>query len=213
MLFTRLPPWPVVPHTEIVKRARIVAIDDADFPYLTLFRRDGYTIERWPDVRGLQKLEQGYYDIILLDLHGVGARQSADQGFGILRHLRETNPAQIVIAYSNAEWSLEYQPFFELADSVLQKTADYVDFKRTVDDHLTERYSLGFYIDRVDSELSAYRAELPSLRKKTDKAIRSRRIEILADYLSPLRSNDGKAVDRALQVTSVAIRIAQLWMT
>jgi len=57
--------WPDVPIDEIRKRARIVVIDDTDFLYLQLFKRDGYTVDKWDDVMELQKLESGYYDIIL----------------------------------------------------------------------------------------------------------------------------------------------------
>ncbi len=34
-----------------MKRARLLVIDDADFPYLSLFERDGYTMEKWADVK------------------------------------------------------------------------------------------------------------------------------------------------------------------
>lgn len=121
-------------HAEVVRRARILVIDDGAFPYKQLFERDGYTIQQWPDVTDLPALETGEFDLILLDLVGVGLAESADEGFGLLRHIRQTSSAQIVIAYSNADLSLKYQPFFRDADAVLHMTkTDYVEFKRTVD--------------------------------------------------------------------------------
>lgn len=104
--------WPEIPFEDIKKRARIVVIDDSEFIYLPLFKKDGYNIEKWSDIIDLPKLEIGYFDIILLDILGVGKEQSADQGLGILRHLRQVSPAQIIIAYSSSDWSLKYQAFF-----------------------------------------------------------------------------------------------------
>src|SRR4051812_27525384 len=119
--------WPRIDPKEIMKRARILVIDDEGFPYISLFQRDGYTIELWEDIDDLQALESGAYDLILLDLRGVGRDISSAEGFGVLRHLRRTSPAQMVVAYSNADLSLAYQPFFDEADATLHKTTDYVE--------------------------------------------------------------------------------------
>lgn len=59
---------------QIVDRARILVIDDEDFPYGALFRKDGYNLTKWPDVQKLPEIEQGKYDIILLDLRASGRR-------------------------------------------------------------------------------------------------------------------------------------------
>src|SRR4051794_8873496 len=88
--------WPNVSHDEIVRRARILVIDDGPFPYMALFERDGYTIQQWPDVSDLHALETGEFDLILLDLLGVGSAESSDEGFGLLKHIRQVSPAQIV---------------------------------------------------------------------------------------------------------------------
>lgn len=111
--------WPELSLAEIVKRSRILVVDDQDFPYKELFERDGYQIEKRNDVERMADLEQGAFDLVLLDLHGVGQTQSTEEGLGLLKHVRTANPAQLVIAYSNADWSLRFQPFFELADAVL----------------------------------------------------------------------------------------------
>src|SRR5438552_3980352 len=80
-------------------------------------------------------------------------------------------PAQIVVAYSNAEWPVKYQPFFEMADAVLPKTGDYVEFKRTVDDLLQQRFALGFYLSRVNDELGEQAASVPKATPKAQKAL------------------------------------------
>lgn len=205
--------WPQVDHTQIVKRARILVIDDGEFPYMPLFKRDGYNVDKQSDVEQLAALENGDYDVILLDLVGVGAEQSDQQGLGILQHIRTTNPAQIVVAYSNAEWSLEFKPFFDQADAVLHKTrADYYEFKRTVDSLLEKRFSLGFYVDRAMAQLGDRAAKAPKARKKITQALRTRDTSRLAGYLGT-HIEDQITVDRVVQVVQVGIAAAQLWMS
>ncbi|MCY1434820.1 hypothetical protein D9M71_508940 [compost metagenome] len=134
---------------EIKKRAKILVIDDSEFAYLPLFSRDGYTVEKWDDVEKLDRLENNYYDIILLDIQGVGQNESEEEGFGILKHIKAKSPAQIVIAFSNADWSLKYQDFFDLADKKLAKSQDYVEYKRIVDDLLSQRFNPNFYLEKI----------------------------------------------------------------
>ena len=201
--------WPQLAFDEIKKRARLLVIDDNDFPYEELFERDGYTIDKWDDVDDLPKLESGYYDVVLLDIHGVGAKESEEQGFGILKHIHTTSPAQIIVAYSNADWSLKYQDFFDLADSRLDKRSDYVDFKRTVDSLLKDRFSLGFYIDRIMKVFNGGVSETDKFHKVVEKAILSRNPIKLSNYLDS-QIEDKDKIQIALSIVQVAIGIASL---
>lgn len=201
--------WPNMSFDDIKKRARLLVIDDNDFPYKELFDRDGYTIDKWDDVENLSKLENGYYDVILLDIHGIGASESEEGGFGLLKHLRATTPAQIIIAYSNADWSLKYQDFFDLADSRLDKRSDYVDFKRTVDGLLRDRFSLGFYVDRIMKICSGSITETDKFKKIIEQSIQSQRVDKLSKYLNTRIDNKDKILI-ATGVAQVAIGIMTL---
>jgi len=200
--------WPEVSIEEIRKRARILVIDDSEFYYLDLFRKDGYTIDKWDDVSDLQKLESGFYDIVLLDIQGVGKAQSAEEGLGIIRHLKRVRPTQIIIAYSNADWPLKYKEFFDLADATLDKRGDYVQFKRTVDELLAQRFSLGFYVDRVASVIGT---AIPpdKLRSTAQKAILRREIGPLEDLLRQ-SDIDPERLNLGLQIAQTAIGILSL---
>lgn len=200
--------WPEIGTDEIRKRSRIVVIDDAEFGYLPLFQKDGYTIEKWNDVDDLNKLESGYYDIIMLDIQGVGRDQTKEQGFGILKHLREVSPAQIIIAYSNAKYSLhsKYQDFFRMADATLAKSDNYVDFKLKVDDLLRDRFSLSFYLDRIENIASAHAINTGKTRKIAEKAILTKSHGRLEDYLSK-ESVDAETINLIVKVAKAAILI------
>jgi CheY-like chemotaxis protein len=173
--------WPKLELDEIRKRSRILVIDDNEFIYQNLFKNDGYTIEKWNDVDDLPKLEKGYFDIVLLDIQGVGKDYSREQGLGILKHLHEVCPSQIVIAYSNADFSLKYQDFFKMADAVLAKSDDYVQFKRTVDRLLGERFTLGFYVNRIEKLVNPYTNDAEKIRALSKKAILQNDVEILKE--------------------------------
>jgi CheY-like chemotaxis protein len=203
--------WPAVPHDDIVRRSRILVIDDGDFAYMPLFERDGYTIQQWHDVDDLTALESEGFDLILLDLKGVGAKESADEGFGVLKHIRETSPSQIVIAYSNSDLSLAYQPFFRNADAVLHKTqTDYVEFKRTVDQLLDQRFSRGFYVNRIRRELADFEGSAPQAVKKAEKAMVSNETESLRGYLVR-KIDDEVTVDRVIAIVAAGAQVAALW--
>jgi CheY-like chemotaxis protein len=202
--------WPKFSHEEIRKRSRLLVIDDSEFPLIKAFRKDGYTITKWNDVKDLVQLETDSFDLILLDLEGVGRAHSPDQGFGILRHIRQTNPTQLIIAFSNHEWSLEYQPFFESADAALPKTkTDYYDFKRTVDGLLERRFSLDYYVERVEDELDEYSGGVPKAPQKVRKAILTGKGEGLEDYLRA-HIGDKAVIDRVLLITQTAVQVGQL---
>ena len=201
--------WPRLELDEIRKRSRILVIDDNDFVYQALFKNDGYTIEKWNDVDDLPKLEEGYFDIILLDIQGVGNEYSNEQGLGILKHLHKVCPSQIVIAYSNADFSLKYQDFFKMADAVLAKADDYVQFKRTVDRLLGQRFSLGFYVNRIEKLLSPYANDAEKIKKLSEKAILQNNPELLKGYLDQ-KVDSKDIINVALQVVQIAIGVASL---
>ena len=201
--------WPQLEIDEIRKRSRILVIDDNEFIYQQLFIKDGYTLEKWDDVDDLPKLERGFFDIILLDIQGVGNTQSQEQGFGILKHLYEVCPTQIIIAYSNADFSLKYQEFFKLADATLAKSDDYVHFKRTVDKLLADRFSLGFYVQRVQKILSPHVNDTRKVKGLTEKAILGNNIGKIRTYLEQ-RVDNKDVINLVLQVIQVAIGIASL---
>jgi len=204
--------WPNPSFEEVVKRSRILVIDDKDFPYLPLFRRDGYSITKWNSVKSLAELENSTYDIILLDLHGVARHVSANDGLGVLEHIRTASPHQIVIAYSSEEFPLKYQKFFDMADEVLSKTADFTDFKRSVDNLLTQRFALGFYVDRAFETLGDEANGLPGFQKRFERAALTGDLDGLRAWLMK-QLNDQEKVNRVVTLASAAATVASIWMS
>ncbi|MFC9257847.1 DNA-binding transcriptional response regulator [Amycolatopsis thailandensis] len=211
MIFGRknLPFGDSVTLEEIRKRARILIIDDSSFPPQTLFKRDGYHIDRWAKIQNVSQLTDGYFDLILLDLHGVGLNESpARQGLGILEHIKTANPTQLVITYSAELWSVGNRDYFAMADDVLEKGQDYLEFKSSIEKLLRRRYSAGYFIGKMNMELGDSAAECPKAVSKALRAISSQSTESLHNYLSKTVQDEQK-IERAVIVITAAIKVAK----
>lgn len=209
--FRKKQQWPDMPFEEIKKRARLLVIDDDPFAYLEIFQKNGYAIEQWTDVEDLNRLESGAFDLILLDVQGVGKKISpTEQGLGVLRHLRVKSPAQLVVAFSSADYSLKYQDFFALADRTLTKSADYVDFQRVVDELLHERFSLGFYVDRIAQTAEAGKVEPSKLKREAEEAIVSRDPGKLSKFMKE-KMFTKENIELVGSLVRIAIEVADKW--
>lgn len=199
---------PDVPALEdIRKRAQLLVIDDHAVPFIKLFERDGYHIQRWTRIENLSDLTERRFDLILLDLHGVAVRDSpAQQGLGILKHIKDTDPTQLVIAYSAQEWSPSASEFFAKADAVLDKTAQYVDYKATVDRLLQRRFSEGYFVSVINRVLGDDAALVPRAVPKTLRALRTGNVSRLDTYLRN-RIHNEVTVDRILAVVGIGVSI------
>jgi CheY-like chemotaxis protein len=201
---------PEIPFEDIKKRARLLVIDDQGFNYKALFENDGYTLSEWRDVEELSKLEDGYFDLILLDVNGVGKQLSNEQGLGVLQHIRHSSPAQLVIAYSNAKFDLKYQNFFSLADATLSKDIDYVDFKRTVDELLRRRFSSGFYTSRIASVLGGSRQDHDEIDRELKRSIAAKDPSAIRQLIKQ-KTSDPKTLETCLTIAKSAIEVYKAW--
>jgi DNA-binding response OmpR family regulator len=136
-----------LPFDEIRKRARILVIDDDDdaFP-CELLKAEGYNVQYWEKVKNLRELETGEFDVIVLDIFDVAPPQmSADDGLGVLEHIKKRNPAQLVIAYSGQKYDLSQASFWSLADDYLGKPSSLIDCKEKIDELLRRRFTPHYY--------------------------------------------------------------------
>jgi DNA-binding NtrC family response regulator len=144
-----------LPTTELVKRTRIVVIDDerTTFPFDVL-QEQGYSIDHWPDVKDLAKLERGFYDIIILDIGGIGRElDEINEGISILKHLKKINPAQVVVAFSGQSYESAKIPFFQIADQYVPKPTPAITWKEIIDDLIKTKITVGHYWDTMRQTL------------------------------------------------------------
>lgn len=205
------PDAPALTLEQVRKQARVLVIDDHAFPAERTFTRDGYHFERWPSVKNLSQLTDGHYQLILLDVQGVGLTESPEkQGLGILEHIKKTNPAQAVIVYSSEPYSVSSSKYIVLADAFLDKSSSYVEYKDEVDRLLLNQSTPGYFIARMNQQLGESATRAPKAVKYALKAFQKGDVSSLARYL---RANlpDNSQVDTALKVISVGISIIALF--
>ncbi len=207
-------PYPVVlpeiPFEEIRKRARLLVIDDQGFNYKALFEKDGYSLTEWRDVEDLTKLEDNTFDVVLLDVNGVGKLISNEQGLGVLQHIRQTSPTQLVIAFSNAKFDLKYQNFFDLADATLSKDVDYVDFKRKVDELLRSRFSAGFYVAKIVAVLGDPGIDRDAVEREVNRSVLASDTAPLLQFIKQ-RTSDPKTIMTCLGIAKACVEAYKAW--
>lgn len=156
-----------LPHTELVKRTRILVIDDEEtaFPF-EILRNEGYCIDHWPDINNLSKLEQGFYDIVILDIGGVGQKLDEDkEGIAVLEHIKKVNPSQIVIAYSGQSYKSSKIPFFNLADQFVSKPTPALKWKEILDNIISTHISVSHYWESIKLLLTKEGANERQIKK------------------------------------------------
>lgn len=138
-----------------IKRARILVIDDDEnaFP-VELLKLEGYNVLYWDKVTSFTPLENGEFDIIVLDLNNVASQeQSLEDGIGILKHIKSYNPSQIVVAYSAQSYDFKQADFWKLADDYLGKPSSLDNAKQKIDQLLQSRYNAEYYWGKLKEVL------------------------------------------------------------
>jgi CheY-like chemotaxis protein len=192
------------------KNARILVVDDQEWPAQQMFERDGYHIERWAEVKNLSQLIDGHYHLILLDVHGVGLNESPDlQGLGILEHVKKANPAQAVIVYSAQKQKLSANQYLMRADAVLDKKNSYVTFKDEVDRLLLRRATPSYFIAAMNQQLGESAALVPKAVSKALGALAHGDTSRLERYLR-LRISDVELAQVAVGTIGIGVETIKL---
>ncbi len=195
--------------SEIKKRSKILIIDDGNFEYLPLFKKDGYSIDKWTKNEDIDqgKLDSIYYDIILLDINGVATDRTKKHGFGLLEYIKEKNPAQIVIIYSASLFGMsDYNNYVKLANACLDKSADYFDFKKAIDEHLESYTDLTYYINIFKSITQKEGINFSSIEQDVISAIKDKRSQVLRQKLETLNISF-EIVEKFVSIADTGIKM------
>lgn len=159
---------------ELKRRTRIVVIDDEDSFPVSLFQAEGYAIDKWDVVKDYCKLESGFYDIIILDIKGIAEHISEEDGLGVLVDLKEKNPAQIIISFSQFGYDLNKVKFFQLADENITKPSDFLKIKKIIDNLISNQFKPERYINALNKLLlknNIKQNDISKLNNELSKAI------------------------------------------
>src|SRR3954468_12415174 len=133
-----------LPREELLRRSRILVIDDESPEILEDLRSARFSVDYCPDVEltNLDVIERRLYDLIILDFGNVGASFGKDQGLSLLRHIKRVNPAIVVLAYTSKSLGTEHAEFYRLADGVLAKDAGISQSLEKVEEALRKAHSI-----------------------------------------------------------------------
>jgi hypothetical protein len=176
---------------ELKRRTRIIVIDDENSFPTKLFKDEDYVIDKWDIVKDYSKLENGFFDIIVLDIKGVAQHISEEDGLGVLVNLKKNNPAQIIISFSQHSYDLSKIEFFQLADENIAKPSDFLKIKNIIDNLISTQFKPDRYINTLDQILSKNNTSNENIKKikaEIAKSIKSKKSPDWNKSLEPIQN-------------------------
>lgn len=133
-----------MPREELVRRSRILFIDDERPALIDDLKAARFSAEHVPDIdnTNLDLIDRRLYDLILLDFGNVGTAFGRDEGLALLRHIKRVNPATVVLAYTSKALAANHSDFYRVADGVLSKDAGIADSLEKVEEALQKAHSI-----------------------------------------------------------------------
>ncbi|NOK07688.1 hypothetical protein [Corallococcus exercitus] len=136
-----------LPRAEVLRRGRVVILDDEAPEMIADIRRQGVAVDHWTSTAdpSFGRLESGFYDILLLDYGGIGRNFGQDEGLDVLRHLKRVNPALKILAFSSRTFDASKSDFFRLSDGVIRKDAGIREMMEQLETHLARALTPATY--------------------------------------------------------------------
>ena len=190
---------PNVSRDEIIRRGRILVIDDERPVIIDSLQRAGFSVDYDKTGIEINKVENQVYDLVLLDFGGVGHHFGPEEGLELLRHIKRTAPGTRVLAFTSKALQSNQSDFFRLADDVLRKDAGLQESMEIIEDQLKESFRIRNLWNAV-LELSGIRpnsTKAEELSKVLIKAIEKRNSRLVLEALS---KKVGKSVEKAAEI-------------
>ncbi len=151
-------------------KARIAVVDDEEVPLIEKLQKDGYNITKYNDIVEIDSFIRKKYDVLILDIQGVGKNiAGAKEGWGILNYLKHEHPHLVIIVFTGADWSItKVKESADLADLVIGKDLEYLDFKTRLDVAIKKAFSPNFHFDIEQKTISKEISNEETFNKITD---------------------------------------------
>lgn len=132
-----------IPRDELIRSSRMLIIDDEEPTLKRDLESRGFAVTWVADMEQntQHQIENGLYDLILLDFAGVGQTMGVDEGLAILRHIKRVAPAVIVLSYTSKSLGSSQADFYRLTDGVLPKDTGIAESLEKVEQALRQANS------------------------------------------------------------------------
>ncbi len=129
-----------LPRAQLLQRGRVAVVDDEKPEMLDDLKKMGLSIDHLASVgdQSFVRLEEGFYDLALLDYGGVGGAFGPDEGLDVLRHLRRVNPGLRILAFTGRTFDASKADFFRNCNGVVKKDSGIRELLETIEFHLAE---------------------------------------------------------------------------
>jgi len=117
-----------------------------------------------------QALADGFYDLLLLDYGGIGARFGPDQGLDVLRYLKPVNPSLYILAFTARTFDASKADFFRLCDGVVKKDTGIRETLEQIEIHLAEVLTPAFQMQALGKALGLTSDQQEKLEKVVSEA-------------------------------------------
>lgn len=130
-------------------KARVAFIDDEELTHIDRLRKDGYNITHFADIEKIDDFIRKEYHVIILDIQGVGKELTPNQeGWGLLKYIKEEYPHIVVIMFTGADWSItQYKDLANKADDFIGKDVEFLDFKSKLDNGIRKAFSIDYHFE------------------------------------------------------------------
>ena len=136
-------------------KARIAIIDDEEVPNIDNLLNDGYNVIKYSDLENVDEFIRKKHNVLILDIQGVGEKIAGKRGgWGILDYLKKEYPHLVIIIFTGADWSItKYKEVADMADFIIGKDAEYLDFKMKLDAAIRRSFSFKFHLEVFTKEI------------------------------------------------------------
>ena len=135
---------------EIKEKCRILFIDDEEFNYIDILKRNGWkNVKRIPDVQDIDNEDIARAHLLFVDIHGVANDLFKDEGLGLIRELKEKYPYKKYVIYTAESSGDRLKKELYLADKVLRKNADAYEFQKTAEELCSYFFSAKGLIENI----------------------------------------------------------------
>lgn len=130
---------PNISREKLKRTCRILFIDDEKVDLVDDLKNEGFSADQDFVGSDITKIERGYFDLIVLDYKGVGARYGSDEGLSLLRSIKRVNPSVYILAYTSQNLPpSKSSEFYTLCDGTLNKDAGVADSVQRIESALRE---------------------------------------------------------------------------
>lgn len=81
------------------KKLRVLFVDDEELEKIHALKSEGYDVEYWRDVENLDNLCDGRFQVVFLDVRGIGGKYGGN-GLNVLKYIATHNPLVYTCIFS-----------------------------------------------------------------------------------------------------------------